>query len=52
MDYSTPGFPVLHHLPEFALVDVHQVGDAIQPFHPLLPPPPPTLNLAQVQGLQ
>ena len=38
MGCSTPGFPVLHHLPEFAQTHVHQVGDAIQPSHPLLPP--------------
>ena len=31
MDCSTPGFPVLHHLPEFVQTHVHQVGDAIQP---------------------
>ena len=36
MHYSTPGFPVLHYLPEFAQTYVHQVGDAIQPSHPLL----------------
>ena len=29
MDCSTPGFPVLHHLPEFAQTHVHRVGDAI-----------------------
>ena len=52
MDCSTPGFPVLPHLREFALVNVHQVGDAIQPFHPPLLPPPPALSLARVQGLQ
>ena len=23
MDFSTPGFPVLHHLPEFAQTHVH-----------------------------
>ena len=27
------GFPVLHHLLEFAQTHVHQVGDAIQPSH-------------------
>ena len=27
-----------HHLPEFTQTHVHQVGDAIQPSHPLLPP--------------
>ena len=35
MDCSTPGLPVLHHLPEFAQTHVHWVGDAIQPSHPL-----------------
>ena len=29
MDCSTPGFPVLHHLPEFAQIYVHLVSDAI-----------------------
>ena len=33
MDYSTPDFPVPHHLPEFAQVHVHCIGDAIQPSH-------------------
>ena len=32
MDYSSLGLPVPHHLPEFAQVHVHWVGDAIQPF--------------------
>ena len=36
MDHSTPGFPVLHHLLEFAQTHVHWVGDAIQPSHPLM----------------
>ena len=30
---STPGFPVLHYLQEFAQTLVHWVGDAIQPSH-------------------
>ena len=38
MDWSTPGFPVFHYLPEFAQTHVHWVGDTIQPSHPLLPP--------------
>ena len=38
MDCSTPGFPVLHYLPEFAQTHVHRVGDAIQPSHPLSSP--------------
>ena len=51
MDCNTPGFAVLHCFPKFAQTHVHWVGDAIQPFHPLLPPPPPALNLSQYQGL-
>ena len=35
INFSTPDFPVLHHLPEFAQAHVHRVGDAIQPPHPL-----------------
>ena len=31
MDWSMPGFPVLHHLPEFAHTHVHRVSNAIQP---------------------
>ena len=41
MDCSMPGFPVLHYLPELAQTQVHWVGDATQPSHPLLPPSPP-----------
>ena len=37
MDCSTPGFPVLHYLPELAQTHVHWVDDAIQPSHPLVP---------------
>ena len=50
MGCSTPGFPVLHHLPDFALTHVHWVGDAIQPSHPLLRPSP-ALTLSQHQRL-
>ena len=35
MDCSTPGFPVLHYLPESAQIHVHCVDDAIHPSHPL-----------------
>jgi len=48
MDFSTPGFPVLHYLLEFAQTHVHWVGDAIQPSHPLSPPSPLAFNLSQV----
>ena len=51
MDCQKPGFPVLHHLLEFAKTHVHWVGDAIQPSHPLLPPSLHELTLSQHQGL-
>ena len=35
VDNSMPGFPVHHQLPELTQTQVHQVGDAIQPSHPL-----------------
>ena len=34
---SLPGLPVHHQLPEFTQSHVHQVGDAIQPSHPVIP---------------
>ena len=40
MDCSTPGFSVLHHLPELAQTQVHRVCDAIHPSHPLSSPSP------------
>ena len=49
MDCSTPGFPVHHQLLEFTQTHVHQVGDAIQPSHPLSSPSPPAFNLSQYQ---
>ena len=51
MNCSTPGLPVQQQLLELAQTDVHRVGDAIQPSHPLLPPSPPAFNLSQHQGL-
>ena len=38
MNCSTPVFPVLHHLPEFAQTHIHWGSDAIQSSYPLLPP--------------
>ena len=49
--YSMPGFAVLHYVLEFAQIHIHWVSDATQPSHPLLPTPPPALNLSQHQGL-
>ena len=40
MNHSMPGLPVHHQLPESTQTHVHQVGDAIQPSHPLLSPSP------------
>ena len=51
MDCSTPGFPVLHYLPEFAQNHIHWANNAIQPSHPLSPPSSPAFNLFQHQGL-
>ena len=51
MDCSTPSFPIHHQLPELTQTHGHQVGEAIQPSHPLLSPSPPTFNLSQHQGL-
>ena len=51
MDWGTPGFPVLHYLPEFAQTHVHRVDDAIQPSHPLSSPSLPAFDLSQHQGL-
>ena len=60
MNYSTPGCPVHHQLPEStqpisiaesAQTHVYWVTDAIQPSHPLLSPSPPALYLSQHQSL-
>ena len=50
MDCSTPGFPVLCYLSEFAQTHVHRVGDAIQTSYPLSSPSP-AFNLSQHQRL-
>ena len=54
MEYSVqfgrsgaPGFPVHRQLPELAQTHVYQVGDAIQPFHPLSSPSPMKWNITQ-----
>ena len=51
MNRSRPGLPVHHQLPEFTQTHVHQVGDAIQPSHPLSSPSPPAHNPSQHQSL-
>ena len=50
MNCSTPGLPVPRQLPEFTQTQVHRVGDAFQPSHPLsslllLPPVPPSIRV-------
>ena len=37
MDFSSPGFPVHHQLPEFTQTHVHWVGDAIQTSSSVIP---------------
>ena len=51
MDCSTTGFPVHHQLPELARTHIYQVGDAIQPSHPLPSSSPSAFNLSQHQSL-
>ena len=51
MNHSMPGPPVHHQLPEFTQTHAHQVGDAIQPSHPLSSPSPPAPNPSQHQDL-
>ena len=46
---STPRFPLLHYLLEFAQIHVHWVGDANQPTHPLPPLSPLALSPSQLQ---
>ena len=50
MDCSTPGLPVHHQLPEFTQTQVHWVGDANKPSHPLASCSP-AFNVSQHQGL-
>ena len=49
MNCSIPGFPVHHQLLELVQTHVHQIGDAIQPSHPLSSLSPPAFNLSQHQ---
>ena len=51
MDCSTPDSSVLHNLPEFAQIHVHQKGHAIWPSHPLSPLSPFAFSLFQCQSL-
>ena len=49
MNCITPGFPLLHYLPELSQTHVHWVGDAIQPSQPLSSPSPPDFSFSQQQ---
>ena len=51
IDCSTLGVPVHHKLPEPTQTHIYSPGDAIQPFHTLSSPSPPTFNLSQDQDL-
>ena len=47
MDYSTTGFPVLHHLPELTQTHIRWVSDAIPPSCPLSSPVVPFTSCLQ-----
>ena len=49
MDCITTGLPVHHQLLELAQTHAHQVGDAIQPSHPLLSLSSPGFNLPTIR---
>ena len=51
MKCGMPGLPVHHQLPEFTQTQVHRIGDAIQPTHPLSSPFPPAPNPSHHQSL-
>ena len=50
-DCRTPGFPVLHQLPDLAQTHVHRVVNAIHPSNSLSSPSPPAFNPPKHQGL-
>ena len=50
MDCNTPGLPVHHQLLELTQTYVYQVGNAIQPSHPLSSSSLPAFNLFQHHG--
>ena len=50
MDWSMPGYPVHHQLPELAQTHVHPASDDVQPSHPLSSPSL-DFNLSQQPGL-
>ena len=51
MNHNTPGFPILHYIPEFAQTHVHYVTYVIQPSRPLSPMSALALNLAWHQSI-
>ena len=51
MDCSTPGFPVLHYLLEFAQIMSIELMMPSNHLNPLSPPSPLAFNLSQHQGL-
>ena len=51
MDCSMLGFPIPHHLLEFAQVHANDIGDAFQPSHLLMPSTRSAPDLSQHQGL-
>ena len=50
MNWSTTGLPIPHHLPKFAQVHVHCIGNATWPSHLPMPSSPSAVSLSQNQG--
>ena len=51
MNCSTASLSCPSPTPKFTQIYVHQIGDAIQPSHPMSSPSPPAYNLSQHQSL-
>ena len=49
MDFSMPGFPVHHQLPDPTQTHVHWVSEAIQTSHPLAPSYPSVFSLSSIR---
>ena len=47
MNYTMPGFFILHYFPKLAQTHIHLISDIIQPSYPLSPPSPPALTFPE-----
>ena len=51
MDYSMPGSPVIHYLPELAQIYAHWVSNVVWQSHSMPPPSPFAFSFSWHQGL-